>query len=168
MGCGGNCDRILRHNSLRDAVFSAAQSAALAPRREVPSLIPGNYGSPKKGHSILPTFHSSILRMEPELSRLLVISTKDSQYLSGGEMLLPSPQSTTCPLPGWCYLILFGLCCFVLGFFLFLFSPSFVFLMFLYVFWVFFFFLVVDLDVYMYPLLGRCYVYFSTATHPRG
>ena len=46
--------------------------------------------------------------------------------------------------------------------FLFFFSPCFVFLMFLYVFWVFFFFLVVDLDVYMYPLLGHCHVYFST------
>ena len=40
MGCGGNADRIFRHNSLRDAVFSAAQSAALAPRKEVPSLAP--------------------------------------------------------------------------------------------------------------------------------
>ena len=41
MGCGEHCDRILRHNSLWDAVFSATQSAALAPRREVPSLVPG-------------------------------------------------------------------------------------------------------------------------------
>ena len=37
VGCGGNGDRILRHNSLRDAVFSAARSAALAPRRKAPS-----------------------------------------------------------------------------------------------------------------------------------
>ena len=36
VGCWGNGDRIHRHDS---AVFSAAQSAALAPRREVPSLI---------------------------------------------------------------------------------------------------------------------------------
>ena len=41
VGCGGNCDRILRHNFLRGAVFSAAQSAAIVPRREVPSLVPG-------------------------------------------------------------------------------------------------------------------------------
>ena len=46
MGCGGNADRIFRHNSLRDAVFSAAQSAALAPRKEVPSLIPGTHNRP--------------------------------------------------------------------------------------------------------------------------
>ena len=31
VGCGGDGDRIYRHNSIRDAVFSAAQSAALAP-----------------------------------------------------------------------------------------------------------------------------------------
>ena len=42
VGCGGNADRI----SLRDAVFSAAQSAALAPRKEVPPLIPGTQNRP--------------------------------------------------------------------------------------------------------------------------
>ena len=36
VGCGGNGDRIHRHDSIRDT----AQSAALAPRKEVPSLIP--------------------------------------------------------------------------------------------------------------------------------
>ena len=46
VGCGGNGDRILRHNTLRDAVFSAAQSAALVPRREVPSLIPNSHSWP--------------------------------------------------------------------------------------------------------------------------
>ena len=46
VGCGGNPDRIYRHNSVRDALFSAAQSAALAPRREVPSLIPGTQSRP--------------------------------------------------------------------------------------------------------------------------
>ena len=46
VGCGGNPDRIHRHNSVRDALFSAAQSAALAPRREVPSLIPGTQSRP--------------------------------------------------------------------------------------------------------------------------
>ena len=39
VGCGGNGDRISRHNAIRDVVFSAAQSAALCPRKEVPSLI---------------------------------------------------------------------------------------------------------------------------------
>jgi len=46
VGCGGNGDRIYRHNSIRDAVFSAAQSAALAPRKEVPSLIPASCSRP--------------------------------------------------------------------------------------------------------------------------
>ena len=40
VGCGGNGDRIFRHNAIRYAVFSAAQSAALCPRKEMPSLIP--------------------------------------------------------------------------------------------------------------------------------
>ena len=43
MGCGGNGDRTHRHNSI---LFSAAQSAALAPRKEVPSLIPGTSSRP--------------------------------------------------------------------------------------------------------------------------
>ena len=41
VGYGGNGDRIHRHYTIRDALFSAAQSAALAPRKEVPTLIPG-------------------------------------------------------------------------------------------------------------------------------
>ena len=39
VGCRGNGDLIHQHNSLRDTIFSAAQSAALAPRKEVPSLV---------------------------------------------------------------------------------------------------------------------------------
>ena len=46
VGCGGNADRIFWHNYLRDAIFSAAQNAALAPRKEVPSLIPGSQNRP--------------------------------------------------------------------------------------------------------------------------
>lgn len=42
IGWGGNGDRIHRHDALCDVILSAAQSAALAPRREVPSLIPGS------------------------------------------------------------------------------------------------------------------------------
>ena len=40
VGCGGNGDRFFRHDSIRDALFSGAQSAALAPRKEASSLIP--------------------------------------------------------------------------------------------------------------------------------
>ena len=46
VGCGGNSDRIHRHNSIRDAIFSAAQTAALAPRRELPHLIPNRQSRP--------------------------------------------------------------------------------------------------------------------------
>ena len=46
VGCGGNGDRIHRHNSIRDAIFTAAQSAALAPRRESPHLIPNRQSRP--------------------------------------------------------------------------------------------------------------------------
>ena len=35
VGCGGNGDRILRHNSIRDAIFNSACSAALAEQRKV-------------------------------------------------------------------------------------------------------------------------------------
>ena len=39
--CGGNGDRVHPHDSLRDDLFSTAQSATLASRREMTSLIPG-------------------------------------------------------------------------------------------------------------------------------
>ena len=35
VGCGGNGDRISRHNAVRDVIFAAAQSAALGPSKEV-------------------------------------------------------------------------------------------------------------------------------------
>ena len=46
VGCNGNRDLIRRHDSLRDILFSAAQSAGLAPVREVPSLIPNSSSRP--------------------------------------------------------------------------------------------------------------------------
>lgn len=46
ISCRGNGDLIHRHDSLRDALFSAARSAALGPRKEVPSLIPGAKSRP--------------------------------------------------------------------------------------------------------------------------
>ena len=46
VGCGGNGDRIFRHDSIRDAIFSVAQSAALAPRKEAPSMIPSSRSRP--------------------------------------------------------------------------------------------------------------------------
>ena len=69
VGCGGNGDRIYRHDSLRDALFSAAQSAALAPRKEAPSLIPGSSSRPADVY--LPNWK----RGQPAALDVTVIST---------------------------------------------------------------------------------------------
>ena len=42
VGCGGNGDRISRHNVVRDVLFSAAQSAALAPTKADSSMRPAD------------------------------------------------------------------------------------------------------------------------------
>ena len=49
VGCGGNGDRIYRHNSVRETAQSAA---ALAPQKEAPSLFPGSVSRP--AHIFLP------------------------------------------------------------------------------------------------------------------
>ena len=46
VGCSGNGDRISRHNAIRDVVFSAAQSAALAPSKETPGLLASSLSRP--------------------------------------------------------------------------------------------------------------------------
>ena len=46
LACGGNNDRVLRHNAIRDVIFTAAQSAALSPRREALSLVPNSLSRP--------------------------------------------------------------------------------------------------------------------------
>ena len=46
VGCGGNGDRIARHNAVRDVFHAAAQSAALAPSKETPGLVPGSQSRP--------------------------------------------------------------------------------------------------------------------------
>ena len=69
VGCGGNGDRIHRHDCVRDALFSAAQTAALAPRKEVPSLIPGTSSRPADVY--LPNW----TRGKPAALDLHVIST---------------------------------------------------------------------------------------------
>ena len=46
VGCGGNGDRIARHNAIRDVLYSAAQSAALAPSREMPHLVSSSLSRP--------------------------------------------------------------------------------------------------------------------------
>ena len=74
VGCGGNGDRIHRH---RDAVFSAAQSAALAPRKEVPSLIPGSSSRPADVY--LPNW----TRGQPAALEVTVISPLQQLTLQG-------------------------------------------------------------------------------------
>ena len=46
VGCGGNGDRIFRHNAVRDVIFSTAQSAALAPTREASGVVACGYSPP--------------------------------------------------------------------------------------------------------------------------
>ena len=46
VGCGGDGDRIYRHNLLRDALYSVARISALGPLKEVPGLIPGSLSRP--------------------------------------------------------------------------------------------------------------------------
>ena len=77
VGCGGNGDRIHRHNSIQDAIFSAAQTAALAPRRELPSLIPGSQGRP--ADIFLPNWD----RGRPTALAVTVISTLQQLTLQG-------------------------------------------------------------------------------------
>ena len=77
VGCGGNGDRIHRHDSIRDAVFSAAQSAALAPRREVPSLIPDTRSRP--ADIFLPNWK----RGRPAALDVTVISTLQQLTIHG-------------------------------------------------------------------------------------
>ena len=77
VGCGGNRDRIFRHNALRDAVFSAAQSAALAPRREVPSLISSSRSQPAD------IFLPSWVRGQPAALDVTIISTIQPATING-------------------------------------------------------------------------------------
>ena len=54
VGCGGNGDRTARHNAIRDVLFLAARSAALAPTREAPSVVPDSQSRP--ADILLPTW----------------------------------------------------------------------------------------------------------------
>ena len=46
IACGGQGERIARHNQLRDALFQAAAQAALGPTQEERALIPGREDRP--------------------------------------------------------------------------------------------------------------------------
>ena len=77
VGCGGNVDRIFRHNALRDAVFSATQSAALVPWREVPSLIPSSRNRPAD------IFFPSWVRRQPAALDVTTISSMQPATING-------------------------------------------------------------------------------------
>ena len=71
--CGGNGDRIHRHDSIRYTLFSAAQSAALAPRKEAP----GSSSHPADVY--LPNWK----RGQPAALDIHAISTMQQQTLTG-------------------------------------------------------------------------------------
>ena len=81
VGCGGNGDRIFRHNAIRDAVFSAAQSAALCPHKEMPSLIPGSRSHPADIYVPLWVGH------RPAAMDVTVISPLQQLTLSGASSI---------------------------------------------------------------------------------
>ena len=54
VGCGGNGDRISRHNAVRDVLYTASQSAALAPTREASGVVPNSQSRP--ADILLPTW----------------------------------------------------------------------------------------------------------------
>ena len=77
VGCGGNGDRIHRHDSIRDALFSAAQTAALAPRKEVLSLTPSTRSRPAD------IFFPIWQRGQPAAPDVTVISTLQQCIVKG-------------------------------------------------------------------------------------
>ena len=76
IGCGGNRDRIQRHDAVRDVLFAAAQTAALAPRKEVSSLIPNSFSRP--ADIFLPTWE----RGRPAALDVTIISPMQHQILA--------------------------------------------------------------------------------------
>ena len=102
--CGGNGDRIHRHDSLRDTLYLGAQCTALVPRREVPSLIPGSRSCPADIY--LPIWE----RGQPAALDVMVISTLQQQTiaasttqghaLSVGEKWKMAAQAEACHFVG--------------------------------------------------------------------
>ena len=74
---GGNGDRITRHNAVRDVIHAAAQSAALAPSKETPGLVPGSQARP--GDFFLPCWSLG----RPTAFDVLVISPLQELTIAG-------------------------------------------------------------------------------------
>ena len=81
VGCGGNGDRIYQHDSIQDALFSVAQTAALAHRKEVPSLIPDTLSCPVDVY--LPKWK----RGQPSALDVSVISKMQQLTLEGATII---------------------------------------------------------------------------------
>ena len=98
---GSNKDHIHWYDSIRDALFSSAQSAALCPRKEVPSLIPGSKSHPADIY--LPHWtHGKPVALDVSvispLQRLTLENSSMSQghALSVGEYRKHSTRSDAC------------------------------------------------------------------------
>ena len=77
VGCGGNGDRITRHNAVRDVLYSAAQAAALGPTREAPGLVAESMSRP--ADIFLPTWHQG----RPAALDVHIISPLQQQLVHG-------------------------------------------------------------------------------------
>ena len=99
LACGGNNDRVLRHNSLRDVIFSAVQSAALSPRREVPSLVPDSLSRPADVY--LPHwFHGRPAAVDVTVISPLQYHTLLVGFITGLCPLCSREEETCSPLRG--------------------------------------------------------------------
>ena len=75
LGCGGNGNRITRHNAIQDAIFSATQSAALVPSKKMPNLISDSLSRPAD------VFFPTWSRGQPVVLDVHVISSLQQQTL---------------------------------------------------------------------------------------
>lgn len=75
LACGGSSERVSRHNALRDVIFSAAQAAALSPRREIPYLVPDSLSRPAD------VFLPSWLHGRPAALDVTVVSPLQAQVI---------------------------------------------------------------------------------------
>ena len=75
VGCDGNGDRLVLHNAICDELYCAAQSAALAPSREMPHLIFNSLSRP--AYVFIPTWS----RGRPAALDIHVISPLQQQTL---------------------------------------------------------------------------------------
>ena len=106
-----NADRIFRHNSIHDVVFSASQTAALEPRKEAPSLIPSSQSRP--GDVFLQTWMCG----QPAAMDITVISflqqftLRDAASLAGhtlsvGEARKITAHTTSCQASGVSFILI--------------------------------------------------------------